>query len=149
MARPPARAIAILLIAGSILCLAGAGAAALGLRDPSLISDRLPPEAIIDTAAVGGAAVALGLATGLLGLAHLATALAMRWGIGLALTGGVVLTASMAVLSFAFGVAALVSIASGSAPAVVMLPAALALGGGAVGYAVAAVAIISAEGRRS
>ncbi|HLE88718.1 MAG TPA: hypothetical protein VI733_01530, partial [Candidatus Limnocylindria bacterium] len=62
MARPPARAVAILLAAGAILCLAGAGAAGLGLINPHLISDRLPPEAVIDAAAVGGAAVALGVA---------------------------------------------------------------------------------------
>jgi hypothetical protein len=148
MARPLARAVAILLIAGSILCLAGAAAAAVGLINPNLISDRLPPEAIIDAAAVGGAAVALGVATGLLGLAHLATALALRRGIGLAMTGGVVLTASMAVLSFAFGVAALVSAASDSAPAVVMLPAALGLAGGAIGYAMAAILIIGSQRRQ-
>jgi len=147
MARPLARAVAILLISGAILCLAGAAAAAVGLINPNLISDRLPPEAIIDAAAVGGAAVALGVATGLLGLAHLAIALALRRGIGLAMTGGVVLTASMGVLSFAFAVAAAVSAASGSAPAVLMLPAALGLTAGVIGYAVAAVAIMGAERR--
>jgi len=145
VARPPSRAIAILLIAGALLCLAGAAAVALGLINPNLISDRLPPEAIIDAAAVGGAAVALGVAIGLLGLAHLATALALRQGIGLAPTGGVVLSASMAVLSFAFAVAALISIASDSAPAVLMLPAAVGLAAGTIGYAVAALAIIGAQ----
>ena len=144
MARPPARAVAILVVAGAILCLAGAAAVALGLLNPELISDRLPPEAIIDAAAVGGAAVALGVATALLGVAHLGTAVALRRGVGLAVTGGVVLSASMAVLAFAFAVAALVSLASGAAPPIVMLPAALGLAAGAVGYAVATAAIIGA-----
>lgn len=144
MARPPARAVAILVVAGAILCLAGAAAAAVGLLNPTLISDRLPPEAIIDAAAVGGAAVALGVATALLGVAHLGTAVALRRGVGLATTGGVVLSASMAVLAFAFAVAALVSLASGAAPPIVMLPAALGLAAGAVGYAVATAAIIGA-----
>jgi hypothetical protein len=54
----------------------------------------------------------------------------------------------MAVLSFAFGVAALVSVASDSAPAVLMLPATLGLAGGAIGYAVAAIAIIGAQRRQ-
>jgi len=147
MARPPARAVAILLAAGAILCLAGAGAAGLGLINPNLISDRLPPEAVIDAAAVGGAAVALGVAICGLGLAHLVTAVALRRGIGLAATSGVVLTACMAVLSFAFAVAALVSIASDSAPAILMLPSAVGLTGGAIGYGVAAAAIIGSQRR--
>lgn len=144
MARPPFRAIAILVAAGALLCLAGASSIALGLLKPELISDRLPPEAIIDAAAVGGAAVALGVATALLGVAHLGTALLLRRGAGLAVTGGVVLSASMAVLAFAFAIAALVSLASGSAPAIVMLPAAMGLAGGAVAYAAAAAALIGA-----
>lgn len=145
MARRPARAIAILVGAGAILCLAGVAAAALGLLNPNLISDRLPPEAIVDAAAVGGAAVALGVATGGLGLIHLATAIALRRGVGLAATGGVVLAASMAVLSFAFAIAALVSLASGAAPALLMVPAAVGLSGGAIGYALAASTIIGAQ----
>ena len=147
MARTPTAAIAILLIAGAILCLAGAAAVGIGLLNPNLISDRLPPEAIIDAAAVGGAAVALGVATGSLGIVHLAMAAALRGGIGVAATGGVVITASMAVLSFAFAIAAVVSLASGAAPAILMLPAALVLGGGAIGYGVAAAAIIGAYRR--
>ena len=130
-------------MAGIALCAAGAAAAAVGLLNPHLISDRLPPEAVIDAAAVGGAAVALGVGTGLLGLAHLGTALALRRRIGAASTAGVVLAATMAVLSLGFAIAALVSIASGAAAAIVMLPAAIGLGGAVVGYSAATVAIIS------
>ena len=144
MARPLRLAVPFLFVAGAMLCLAGAAASAVGLLNPHLISDQLPPEAVIDAAAVGGATVALGVAIGVLGLIHLVTAAAIRRGIGLAATGGAVLAASMAVLAFAFAVAALVSLASGAAPAVAMLPAAVVLGGGAVGYAVAAAAIIGA-----
>jgi hypothetical protein len=57
----------------------------------------------------------------------------------------VVLCASMAVLSLAFAVSALVSAASGAAPAILMLPAAIGLGGGVIGYAVATLAIMRAQ----
>ncbi|MDQ2854251.1 MAG: hypothetical protein M3R32_05270 [Chloroflexota bacterium] len=131
-----------LLVAGIALCASAAAAAAVGLLNPHLISDRLPPEAVIDAPAVGGAAVALGVGTGLLGLAHLGTALALRRRIGAASTAGVVLAATMAVLSLGFAIAALVSVASGAAEAIVMLPAAIGLGGAVVGYSAATVAII-------
>ena len=146
MARLPRLALAFLLVAGIVLCLAGAAAMAVGIVNPHLISDRLPPEAIIDAPAVGGAAVALGVGIGVLGLAHLGTAVALRRRVGTAATAGVVLAATMAVLSFGFAIAALVSIASGAAAPIIMLPAAIGLGGAVVGYATVTVAIIG--GRR-
>lgn len=145
MARPPGVAVAVLLAAGIVLCLGGAAAVAVGLLNPQLISDQLPPEAVIDAPAVGGAAVALGVATGLLGLVHLATAAALRRSVGMAATTGVVLAATMAVLSFGFAVAALVSIASGAGATIVMLPASIGLVGAVVGYAGATLAIMRAR----
>jgi hypothetical protein len=145
MARPPRLAVAFLLAAGIVICLGGAAAVAVGLLNPRLISDQLPPDALVDAAAVGGAAVALGVAMGFLGLVHVATAAALRRGLGMAATAGVVLAATMAVLSFGFAVAALVSIASGAAPAVFMLPAAIGLGAGVVGYAAVTMAIIGTQ----
>ncbi len=147
MARPPGLPNAVLPAAGIVLCLAGAAAVAVGWLNPRLISDQLPPDAAIDAPAVGGAAVALGVAIVLLGVVHLAIAAALRRGIRVAPTAGVVLTATMAVLSLGFAVAALVSIASGAAPAVLMLPASIGLGAAVVAYVATTMAIIGAQER--
>lgn len=145
MARPPRIAVAMLLASGVVLCLIGAGAVAIGLLNPALISDQLPPDAAVDAPAVGGAAVALGVGTIVLGLVHLATAVALARRIGMAATAGVVLSATMAALSFGFAVAALVSIASGAAPAAIMLAASIGLSVGVIGYGAAASAIIGSR----
>jgi hypothetical protein len=145
MARPPGLSVAVLVAAGIVLCLVGVAAAAVGWFNPRLISDQLPPEAVIDAPAVGGAAVALGVAVVLLGLVHLLLAVALRRGIGVAPTAAVVLTATMAALSLGFGVSALVSLASGAAPAVLMLPAAIGLGGAMIAYGAVTMAIIGAR----
>jgi hypothetical protein len=130
-----------------VLLLAGTAAVAIGLLNPHLISDQLPPDAGIDALAVGGAAVALGVGMGLLGLVHAATALALWRGVGIAATAGVVLAATMAMLSLGFGVAALVSIASGAAPALLMLPASIGLAGAVLAYAAATMAIMRTRER--
>lgn len=145
MARLPGLPVAVLVAAGIVLCLVGAAAAAVGWFNPRLISDQLPPEAVIDAPAVGGAAVALGVAVALLGLVHVLIAIALRRGIGVAPTTAVVLTATMAALSLGFGVSALVSIASGAAPAVLMVPAAIGLCGAMVAYGAVTMAIIGAR----
>ena len=142
--RPLGLARVILLLGGFVLILVGAGAVALGLVNPGLVSSQLPPDAEVDAAAVGGAAVALGAAVTLLGVLHLVTVLALRRGIGIASTGAVVLASTMAILSLGFAVAAVVSIASGAAPALYMVPAAVALSAGVIGYAVVAVVVIGA-----
>ena len=142
--RPLGLARVILLLGGFVLILVGAAAVAVGLFNPDLVSSQLPPDAGVDAPAVGGAAVALGTAVTLLGLLHLVTALALRLGIGIASTASVVLSSTMAVLSLGFAVAAVVSIASGAAPALYMVPAAVALGAGVIGYAVVTVVIIGA-----
>lgn len=145
MARPFGLATPILAAAGVVLLLAGIAAAAVGWLDPHLISDRLPPEAPIDAPAVGGAAVALGVAMVVLGVVHLLIAAALRRGSGLAPTAAVVVAATMAILAFGFGVAALVSIASDTAPAVLMVPAAIGLGAAMIGYGAATAMIIGAR----
>jgi hypothetical protein len=146
MGRPSGLAWAILLVAGIVLLGGGAAAIAVGILNPELISAQLPPDAEVDAAAVGGAAVALGVATAAVGLIHLGIAAALRAGIGIAATGAVVLAATMAVLALGFAVAALVSIASNSAPAVYMLLAAIGLGLGVVGYAVVVARVIGSRG---
>jgi len=142
MRRPSWLAWAILVLGGVILILSGAASVAVGWFNPGLISSQLPPDAAVDAPAVGGAAVALGFATALLGLVHIATAVALRRGIGIAATGAVVLASTMAVLSLGFAISAVVSIASGAAPAIYMVPAAVALGAAVIGYAVVAALVI-------
>ena len=145
MARPLGRCVAILAAAGAVLVLGGMAAVAVGWFNPHLISDQLPPEGPIDAAAVGGAAVALGVAIVLLGMAHMVTAAALRRGISVAPTAAVLLAATMAVLSLGFAIAALVSIASGAAPPVLMLPAAIGLTAALIAYAATAAAVIGAQ----
>ena len=146
MAQPSRLAWAILLVAGLVLVGAGAASLAVGIFNPGLISSQLPPDAAVDAPAVGGAAVALGVATALLGVVHWLTAFALRAGIGLAVTGAVVLASTMAILALAFAVAAVVSIASGAAPAIYMVPAAIALGAGVIGYAVVTALVMGSRG---
>jgi hypothetical protein len=51
----------------------------------------------------------------------------------------------MAILALAFAVAAVVSIASGAAPAIYMVPAALALGAAVIGYAVVTALVMGSR----
>ncbi len=138
-------AIAILAASGGLLILAGLGVVAVGLLDPELVSSRIPDE-VIDTAAVGGAMVALGCGTALLGLLHLVSVAAVRLNVRGAATGGVVLAAGMAVLAFAFSVAALVSAVAGSAPPILMLPASAGMLLATIAYGLAVVGLIDATG---
>jgi hypothetical protein len=147
MGRPSRLAWAILLGAGIVLVIAGAASIAVGILNPGLISSQLPPEAAVDAPAVGGAAVALGVATAFLGFLHGAMALALRLGVRVAATGAVVLASTMAVLALGFAVAAVVSIASGSAPAIYMVPAAIGLGLGVLGYALVTALDIGSRGQ--
>jgi hypothetical protein len=146
MGRPSRLAWAILLGAGIVLVIAGSASIAVGILNPGLISSQLPPEAAVDAPAVGGAAVALGVATAFLGFLHGAMALALRLGVRVAATGAVVLASTMAVLALGFAVAAVVSIASGSAPAIYMVPAAIGLGLGVIGYALVTALVIGSRG---
>lgn len=145
MGRPSRLAWAFLLVAGIVLVLAGAASIAVGILNPALISSQLPPDAAVDAPAVGGAAVALGVATAFLGFVHGATALALRLRVRVAATGAVVLASTMAVLALGFAVAAVVSIASGSAPAIYMVPAAIGLGLGVIGYAIVTALVIGSR----
>jgi len=128
--------------AGVFLCMAGANAMVFGLFFPYLIADRLPAEVLLDQAAVGGAAVALGVAFAVLGLAHLATAVALSRGARVAETCGIVLGAGMALLAFGLAVALLVSVVAASAPTAVLLPPAVIMGLAAVAYGAATAGIL-------
>jgi hypothetical protein len=146
MTGPPTWAVVVLAAAGVLLLLAGSAVIGLGILDPQLISRQIPDQ-VIDTPAVGGAMVALGVGGGLLALVHLGTAVALRRGVTLALSGGAALSATMAVLSFVLAVSALVSAASGSATPVIMLPAAAVLILATAAYAGAASSLIGRIGK--
>jgi hypothetical protein len=135
------RAIVVLAAAGVVLLLAGSAVIALGVVAPQLISSQIPA-GVIDTPAVGGGMVALGVGGDLLGLVHVGVALAVRRQMALGLVGGAVLSATMAVMAFLFAVAALVSAASGAATPLVMLPAAAVLAPASVAYAAAALWLV-------
>jgi hypothetical protein len=137
----PRLATGLLLGAALLLTAAGAVAICLGLFFAPWLYDQLPP-VLIDTAAVGGAATALGALLLGLAAAHLAAALGVIRGVAILHTPAVVLCLAMAVLSIAWAVAALVSAAAGTGIPAAMLPAALALGLVAAAYAWAARRLI-------
>lgn len=134
--------VVVFVAGGVILWIAGSGAVGFGLFFPHLIADRLPPEVLIDTAAVGGASVALGVGFAIAGVGHLVTAAALRRSAHLAETAGVVLGASMAVLAFGLAVALLVSVVAATAPTIVLLPPAIVMGFAAAAYAATTAAIL-------
>ena len=131
----PRLATSLLLGATLLLTVAGLAGIVLGLFFAPWLYQQLPP-VLIDTAAVGGAATAIGVLLLCLAAAHLAAALGLIRGIALLHTPAVVLCAAMAVLSIAWAVAALVSAAAGTGIPAAMLPAAAALGlvAGAYGW---------------
>jgi hypothetical protein len=138
----PRLASGFLLGAGILLMVAGLGGLSLGIFFAPWLYDQLPP-VLIDTAAVGGAATALGVLLLGLAAAHLAAALGLIRGVAILYTPAVVLCLAMAVLSVAWAVAALVSAAAGTGIPAAMLPAALALGLVAAAYGWAARRLIS------
>lgn len=123
---PPRLTIGLLLGATLLLTVAGLVGIAIGLFFAPWLYRQLPP-VLIDTAAVGGAATAIGVLLLALAAAHLAAALGQIRRIAALHTPAVVLCLAMAVLTLAWAVAALVSAAAGTGIPAAMLPAALAL----------------------
>jgi hypothetical protein len=132
--QPPPIAVAMLLVAGGVLAAAGLAGLAIGLVFATWLYSLLPP-LLIDAAAVGGAATASGVVLLLLALFHGIAAMALRRRQPAALTPVAVLCLTMSLLAIGWAAAALVSAASGSAPAAAMLPAGIGLGAVAIGYA--------------
>ena len=128
--------------AGLLLTAAGLVGIALGLFFAPWLYDQLPP-VLIDTAAVGGAATALGVLLLGLAAAHVAAGLGLIRGVAMVHTPAVVLCLAMAALSVAWAVAALVSAAAGTGIPAAMLPASIALGLVAAAYAWVARRLIS------
>lgn len=131
----------LLLGAALLLTAAGLVGLMLGLFFAPWLHDQLPP-VLIDAAAVGGAATAIGVVLLGLAAAHLAAALGLIRGIAALRTPAVVLCVAMAVLSIGWAVAALVSAAAGTGIPAAMLPAALVLGVVAAAYGYAARRLI-------
>jgi hypothetical protein len=146
VASPARRPATLLALAGLVLLVVCAAGVTAGLLFAERLFALLPPVSI-DAAAVGGATVALGIATGLLGVVHLALALGLRRGMRQVAVPSIVLCAAMSVLALAWAVAALVSAASGSAPPAAMLAAGIGLALVALGYAWAGGVLIGLRGR--
>lgn len=139
----------VLVGVGVLLGIVGAVGVFAGLALADRIYALLPP-VNVDADAIGGAAMALGIASLLVGALHIGMAVALaRTAASRSepiLVAGVALTAVMAVLALGWSVAALVSAASGSAPADAMLPAGFALLALAVVYGAAGLVILGVRG---
>jgi len=133
--RSASRAAIVLALLGTVFVGVGATGLWMGTAIPDRIAALLPPEALIDAAGVGGATVALGALAGAVGVAHLALVPLVRRSVGVALIGGLMLTATLAVIALASAVAALVTVASGLGPAAIFVPVAMGLGCLAGAYA--------------
>jgi hypothetical protein len=131
---PPRPVIVLLLVAGGILAVAGLAGLTVGFFLAAWLYSLLPP-VTIDVPAVGGAATAVGVVLLLLAITHVAAAAGLARGVGAMSTPAIVLSAAMSLLAIGWGVAALVSAASGIGASVAMLPAAAGLGLVAFAYA--------------
>jgi hypothetical protein len=135
----------LLLGVGAMLAIVGGVAVFVGVVLADRIYALLPP-ITADARAIGGAAVALGIACLIGALVHAGFAVALAHAGGRAadalLVPAVVLCAMMAVLAGGWAVAALVSAASGVAPAYAMLPTGIGLLVLAGGYGWSAVVLL-------
>jgi hypothetical protein len=138
----PRFAVAWLIVAGLVLAAAGVGGIVVGGFFSDWLYGLLPP-VIIDAAAVGGAAAATGAALVGVGVLHLIGAALLWRGISAALTAATVLAATMVLLCIGWGVAAIVSAASGAGPAPALVPAGIGLGLVAIGYGWTARSLIA------
>jgi hypothetical protein len=140
-----------LCASGLVLMAAGLAAVVIGTWQSAWLYAQLPA-LLIDARAVGGAATASGAAMLGLGCLSLAAGWLLRRGTSAAATPIVILAALMALLAIGWGVAALVSAASGSGPGLALVPAGIGLLAIAFGYgwaARAAMALREEAGARS
>jgi len=125
--RAPGAALLALAAAGILLLLGGAALVWAGVAIPDLVRAQIPGAAPVDSAAVGGAMVALGGLAVLTGIAHLL----LIPGIGrtrpTAVVAGIMGAATLCVVAIASGVGALVALAASAADAATMVPAAIGL----------------------
>ncbi|HEX2142505.1 MAG TPA: hypothetical protein VHK28_09595 [Candidatus Limnocylindria bacterium] len=143
MGRDTRLAAVVLAALGAVLLIAGVLGLAAGLYLSGWIHDRLP-EITADSAAVGGAAFALGAALVGLAIVHLGLALAVVRTVRAMLLPAAVLSLGMTVAVAGWSVAALVSAAAGAVEPPPMLAAAGILALVAAAYALAARSVIRA-----
>jgi hypothetical protein len=111
-APPPAVPLVLLGIVGLLLVVAGGLGVFAGLTQAARLRSLLPVEAIVDAPAVGGAVFALGVAAGALGLLHLGLLLMLKRRVPHAAAATITLSATLAVMAAASGIAAAVSAVS-------------------------------------
>ncbi len=126
---------------GVLLLLAGGAGIFAGLFLAERIHALLPAEITSDAAAIGGAAMALGAALLLAGVAHVVLGAAVRR--GRLLVAAILACGLMAAILLGWTVAALVSAAAGDAPAAGMVPAGLGLAALALAYAWSAALLMA------
>jgi hypothetical protein len=131
----------LLAVAAAVWLLAGVAAIAVGLGGAAWLMAQLPP-LTIDVAAVGGAAVAIGIGLVTVAVLHAAVAIGAsawrRW----ALSSGILLSGTMAVGLTALALAAGTTLVRGSPAPALLGAAAIAAFGGAAGYAWCAVRLV-------
>ena len=127
MPRAPGVALLFLAAAGVLLLVVGAAMVVGGIAIPELIRAQIPDAALVDSAEVGGAMVALGGLSAILGVAHLTVIPLVRRGQPIVIVAGITVSATLAVLAAASAAGALVALASASGSAATMIPAAIGL----------------------
>jgi hypothetical protein len=139
--RRPRFPLIVLLSVGGLLLVAGTVSVWAGLTQAQRLRDLIPPEAIVDAPAVGGAVLALGVAALALGLVHIGLALMLRTDVPLAPALAATLTAALAVTALGSAIAAAVSVASrmGDPALLSGLAALLLLIGAAYGWTAAVI----------
>jgi len=125
--RAPGAALLALAAAGILLLLGGAALVWAGVAIPDLVRAQIPGAAPVDSAAVGGAMVALGGLAVLTGIAHLLLIPGIRRTRPTAVVAGIMGAATLCVVAIASGVGALVALAASAADAATMVPAAIGL----------------------
>jgi hypothetical protein len=126
---------------GALMAIVGVGGIVVGVMFAAWLHSLLPP-VLIDAPAVGGAATASGVLLLLLAGLHWLGAFGLARREPRMLTSVAALAAAMSLLAIGWGTAALVSAVSGTAPPAAMLPATIALGLLAVGYALVARTVV-------
>jgi hypothetical protein len=132
----------VLLVGGTAMLFSGIGVAVLGLAAAGWIRSQLP-QVVIDSSAVGGAAFALGVVVATSGALQLVVAASLRLAGRWVMAGAATMTALIASLLLACGVAAATEVARGGTPS--LWAACLGLTVAAIGYGVGAFELARAS----
>jgi len=132
----------ILIGSGSAWLLTGVGGLVLAVLGTERIEQLLPPLAI-DTDALRGTIVAVGVGLLLVGAVHVAIVLGLRAGRRRAWTAGILMAAVMAATFLALAATSATSAAADSTRLVQYLAGAIGAGTGSVAYALVALRLVS------